>query len=650
MICHQAATFISSVLNKEVNIDLFEKTGRKLINKLRKHLGNYWETLHSDGTTSGCVNYFVWSDVYSCPECTKEIIYSEQVFLNLWGKTVFSPEFLCPSCNCKLSKNPSKSSNAQKPLRLFVSEFDPLLGEVTSIQKQVPVKINYSVGTTRFEKKMEQKDFDNLNKIELDTDNLAFIPKVPIVDGEKSSDPFLFGIKHVHEFYTPRMLKCLSIFSEEILGNQTLNFVYGSMLPKLTKMNRYMPQHGGRALVGPMANTLYVPPVSVENNPLDQFEFQFKKILKALNDLGGNCITTQATQSLNLNKESVDYIFIDPPFGANIMYSELSILRESWLKVITNSKPEAIQNKHQNKGLDEYRHLMSDCFQTAFDVLKPGKWMTVEFSNTKASVWNSIQNALSEAGFIVANVSALDKTRGGLHAMLGPTAVKQDLIITAYKPEEVYAESKSEEIISEGFVWGFITEHLNHLSISKIQNGELLSVPERDARLLYDQLVAFYVRNSAPLPISSIEFQKGLKVRFPERDGMYFTPEQVAKYDKQRASSKVVKQISIFVDDEASSIEWLRQELSRKPKTYSEIHPLFLNEISGWKKNELQLELMTLLEQNYIKYDGNEDVPNQIHTYLSTNFKDMRGLAKDDPALVAKAKDRWYVPDPSKAW
>ena len=28
---------------------------------------------------------------------------------------------------------------------------------------------------------------------------------------------------------------------------------------------------------------------------------------------------------------------------------------------------------------------------------------------------------------------------------------------------------------------------------------------------------------------------------------------------------------------------------------------------------------------------------------------DLRGLEKNSPALVAKAKDRWYVPDPNKA-
>jgi hypothetical protein len=61
------------------------------------------------------------------------------------------------------------------------------------------------------------------------------------------------------------------------------------------------------------------------------------------------------------------------------------------------------------------------------------------------------------------------------------------------------------------------------------------------------------------------------------------------------------------------------------------------------------LELSVLLEENFLRFDGNGEVPSQIHAYLSSNFKDLRGLPKDHPALRAKAKDRWYVPDPAKA-
>jgi hypothetical protein len=67
------------------------------------------------------------------------------------------------------------------------------------------------------------------------------------------------------------------------------------------------------------------------------------------------------------------------------------------------------------------------------------------------------------------------------------------------------------------------------------------------------------------------------------------------------------------------------------------------------KKGEVIPELIRLLDENFIQYDGKGEVPSQIHSYLSSNHKDQRGLDKSDPTLVAKAKDRWYVPDPNKA-
>jgi len=90
--------------------------------------------------------------------------------------------------------------------------------------------------------------------------------------------------------------------------------------------------------------------------------------------------------------------------------------------------------------------------------------------------------------------------------------------------------------------------------------------------------------------------------------------------------------------------------LKRRPSTYPEIHPEYIPEIgAAKKKGEVIPELSSLLEDNFLKYTGVDEVPSQIHSYLSTNFKDLRGLDKSDPRLIAKAKDRWYVPDPNKA-
>jgi hypothetical protein len=82
------------------------------------------------------------------------------------------------------------------------------------------------------------------------------------------------------------------------------------------------------------------------------------------------------------------------------------------------------------------------------------------------------------------------------------------------------------------------------------------------------------------------------------------------------------------------------------------VHPEFISQLgAGWKKHESKPELSSLLELNFLQYDGTGDVPSQIHSYLSTNFTRTCAAWRQehDPALVAKAKERWYVPDPNKA-
>ena len=130
---------------------------------------------------------------------------------------------------------------------------------------------------------------------------------------------------------------------------------------------------------------------------------------------------------------------------------------------------------------------------------------------------------------------------------------------------------------------------------------------------------------------------------------MYFLPEQVAEYDKKRLAVPEVMTMILIVTDESSSIQWLRQQLEKKSQSFQDLHPQFLREIGGWQRNEQLLELSDLLKENFLSYDGRGDVPSQIHSYLSSSYNDLRNLPKDDPALRAKAKDRWYVPDPNKA-
>jgi hypothetical protein len=166
--------------------------------------------------------------------------------------------------------------------------------------------------------------------------------------------------------------------------------------------------------------------------------------------------------------------------------------------------------------------------------------------------------------------------------------------------------------------------------------------------MLLDRMTAFHVQRGISVPLSGPEFLQGLPQHFSERDGMWFLPEQVVEYDRKRTSVGELRQLSLFVSDEASAIQWVRQQLQDKPQSFQDLQPQFMRELQAWAKHEQTVELKTLLEQGFLQYDGRGPVPSQIHGYLSSNFKELRNLEKEDPRLMEKARDRWYVPDPNK--
>jgi DNA modification methylase/DNA-directed RNA polymerase subunit RPC12/RpoP len=641
-----AATFIAYNYNTPVDVKAFEKEAKRILKEVEEECGWMYETKHTDGRM-GKMIYTVWSDVFVCSECANEIVFWDVAAAKETSEV--KEDFLCPHCSSKLAKR-----NIE---RVWVTKYDSITKETVKQAKQIPVMVNYSVDGKRFEKEADEFDLALIEKIE-NCEIPHWFPTAKIQQGDKSSEPLRIGINNVNHIYTKRNLWVLGSLWEKIvvdvydplLKRNLLNFLTACQI-NLDKRYAFRENRKGGIIKG----TMYIPSFSQENNVFSGIQNKYSRYISFISEknkfhLFSWIVTNSSSSSMNsLQDTSADYLFIDPPFGSNLHYSELSYLWESWLQVWTNNKFEAIENKTQEKGLNEYRQLMTVCFKEAYRILKPGRWMTVEFSNTKASVWNSIQTALTEAGFIIANVSALDKKQGSYNAVTNTTSVKQDLVISAYKPNGGFEERFQKEAKTEAGVWDFVRTHLEYLPVTKYQGALLQLIPERDPRILFDQMVAYYVRKGYPVPISSQEFQVGLGQRFIERDGMYFLPEQAAEYDRKKLTSGQLIQTKLFVSDEASAIQWLRHLLKVKPQTFQDINPQFMQELGGWSKNEEQLELSVLLDQNFLSYDGKGEVPSQIHGYLSTNWPEMRNLQKNDPALVAKAKDRWYVPDPNKA-
>jgi len=635
-----AATFIANNYNTPVDVQAFEREAKRILAEVEQECDWVYETKHSDGRT-GKIIYTIWSDVYVCPECTREVIFWEAAVDKESGSV--KGEFTCPHCSASLTK--------RKMERAWVTKYDSATKETIRQSKQVPVLINYTIGGTRAEKTPDQIDLAAIEKI--DKCKVPYwVPIVTIPKGDKTGEPLRIGITHIHHFYTGRSLYVAAKYlnmCKDLSIEKNLKFCFTGASSAITKMYRYTPKYEGG---GPLSGTLYIPSIYREINPIDALKRFAKKlaiVFTKLNYIPDNVVVQTCDSSIiGISDNSVDYIFTDPPFGSNIMYSELNFIWESWLKVWTNNKSEAIESKEQSKGLLEYRHLLATSYKEIYRVLKPGRWMTVEFSNTKAAVWNCIQTALTEAGFIVANVSALDKQQGSFNSITNTTSVKQDLVISAYKPSDEMKSAITNTQDTEESVWSFIRGHLGQLPVFIGQKGAAGLIVERTARVLFDRMISYYVQNGFRVPISSGDFQAGIVQRFPMRDGMAFLETQVAEYDKKRLLANDFIQLSLVVSDENSAIEWLRQQLMKKPQTRQDLHPEFMKEIQHISKYEILPELDILLEQNFLQYEGTGPVPSQIHAYLSTNYKDLRELNKEDTALQRKAKERWYVADPNK--
>lgn len=643
------ATFVAANYCLPFDVDAFKKLGHSLLEEVERDIGWMYKTTHADGCRTGKINFTVWSDIYACPECAEEVVFVQQAFDP--DENRIRENFACLNCGILLHKNDLEL--------LYSSYIDEATNEIIRHPKRKPVFINYSIGNSKFQKEVDADDLAKLKQIE----QLALpqeLPTIELPDSQmrRAGRMQPAAITRIHHFFHTRAAHALSSLwrharsINDIRAQHMALFFVEQAIWTMSMLNRFRPS-GYSQVNQYLSGVFYIPSQHSEVSPNYVLSGKLNRLVSAFSRQQSRKTTVMAsvadcTQTQILDN-SIDYIFTDPPFGENIYYADLNLLLESWHGVLTASAREAIIDRVRGKTLNDYQALMKNCFNEYHRVLKPGRWITIEFHNSKNSVWNSIQEALWKSRFVIADVRMLDKKQGSFQQVTSRGAVKQDLVISAYKPNGGLENRFKLTAGTEDGVWNFIQTHLKQLPVFILKDGQAEIVAERQNYLLFDRMVAFHVQRGVTVPISAAEFYAGLEQRFPSRDSMYFLPDQAAEYDKKRMTIKKILQLYIFVSDEASAIQWLKQLLTKKPQTFQDVHPQFLKEIGGWQKHEKALELSELLEQNFLRYDGKGEVPSRIHSYLSSNFKELRNLAKNDLLLKAKAKDRWYVPDPNKA-
>lgn len=598
-----AATYISSVYNTKVDTQDFQDAFNAMLKVTMEECEWMYNTKNEDGKICH-INYTVWSDVFICPQCGEEIVFWDQAVDKETGSV--RATFQCSVCSAELTKKGCE--------RAFKTDFDDYLGQIVKSIKQIPVLIAYEDGQGEKTKDPDAQDLELIDKIEkIKIPYWIPVDRMPVGGESRRNDKY--GITHAHQFFTRRNLYVIAtLWNYAQTSNEcpaikaSLMSVITGVMQGVSKLQRFRLNSTFPNMI--LSGTLYIGSMIREWNVLDWIQGKYRSIERLKNKISQFndnevAISTNSLTATTVSDNSIDYIFTDPPFGANLNYSELSFMWESWLGVVTNNGKEAIMNPEQGKKLLEYQELMTLSFKEYFRVLKPNRWMTVEFHNSKNSVWNAIQEALLKAGFIVADVRTLDKKQSSFKQITSASAVKQDLVISAYKPKD---EFRKEFVSNAGTVetaWSFVKQHLNQIPIVVNSLGKIEIIAERQAYLLFDRMVAYHIMQGISIPLDATEFYKGLDDKFLNRDSMYFLPDQVNEYDLARITTEVEPiQFSMFVTNEKTARSWLYQQLSEEfggPKTYQELQPMFMQEVKSVDKFEDMPELSVLLEENFLQ-------------------------------------------------
>ena len=368
-----AATFIAANYNIPFDVDAFAAAAQKLLDDVEDDIGWMYETLHIGGRTKGRINYTVWSEVFSCPECAGEVVFLAEALDRTTRRT--RPTFPCPHRTATLTKD--------NLVRSFETFADPASSQPWRRIRLRAVLINYSVGEARYEKTPDHTDRAVLDRV----GNLPLPSEVPtnsfpIDEMYHGSRLAPKGITHVHHLFLPRGAHAVAamwrhasrvIGRTETRSRQMLLFLVDQGIATMSLLNRFranQTSQSNQVLTG----VYYIPSQVAEISPWYRFDRKVLQLPRTFQTpwarLNGAAVTTADCAAFDLPDASVDYIFTDPPFGENIPYADLNFVVESWHRVFTDTQQEATINRKKSKGLVDYRQMMQHCFEEYRRILR----------------------------------------------------------------------------------------------------------------------------------------------------------------------------------------------------------------------------------------------------------------------------------------
>lgn len=451
------------------------------------------------------VEYTVWSDVFACAECCGDIRYWDAALDRKTGAV--RPTLTCAHCGACATKAD------------------------LAWRRSVPVSTKYSCKAA----------CGRLTERPTTPAEIALSARIeaePVTDW-CPSDPFgperemwrksheVMGITSVEGFYTRRNLRALAVLWREIERvpdtrlRSALRFAFTGIVNRASR--RY--QWNAKRPTNVQTGTLYIASLNYEWNVLSLFRRKLRDVLayyRAHPHFPGQAVVLRdsAVVLKDLAENSVDYVFTDPPFGANIYYADCALLWESWLGEHTDERLEIlIHRKRRERGgnsLHDYQRLLAEAFTRVYQVLKPGRWASVVFHSSDAAIWRAVQESLRDAGLELVNTTGLDKGQPSIKGLKGKRGKERvaavDVILNLRKPSRMIAPApfSREHADVKGFLLEILSEHLHALPSRILHDPQTFSNEMRRMQHLHSLAVRALLEHHVPFKNVSFAYVEAL--------------------------------------------------------------------------------------------------------------------------------------------
>lgn len=392
---------------------LLQRTFRNLKSKVKTEIDALYEIRCKCCSQLRPVNSVFQSDVYECPSCSKEY--------PLYGnKTDKKSTYECPQCSSKLKTSVPENKHKYRVNRRVPIEAKYKCRDCTcddGVRHEITVD---EVVRNLWQKRLAQKKEEHSD---------VWVPQDKIVTNRwytrENSWPGFEKDSRVVDLFTERNRLALAILNEaieqiddpDIQSQLKFNFL-GSLIRSSNRMYETS-----------VVKTYYqIPSVGKVQNVWTVFERKFNTLrqsrdqLREITPLTGPDdlldwvrVLNRDARDLPIPDDSIDYVFLDPPYGSQVGYFELNLFYSAWLRNHSENLDDEVIIPMETDDDPEYARkwadMMSPILKETTRVLKPGRYMTLLFHSKSDEIWNELRRLTFEE-LDLRYIGYLDSERG----------------------------------------------------------------------------------------------------------------------------------------------------------------------------------------------------------------------------------------------